>query len=407
MLKRTNDYGVAIDTRHVDVLDGIRAIAILIVVWFHIWQQSWIIPRLEVEWLKPLGLTTLDLDWIPRTGYQMVDMMILLSGFCLFLPYARNKIMGEPLSKLGKFYKKRAARILPSYWFCILVILFLFALPLKEYGSSEHMWKDLLSHLTFTHTYVQEGCELTKLNGALWTLAIEVQFYCIFPFLAKCFCKKPIVTYSVMVLLSQLYIYNGAMEHVDQIGKWLNQLPAFLGVYANGMLGAYLFIAIANSRKREKYTAIFSTILALFCIYLYGFMMKSLTVAENTNVWHLEKRFVVSVLFMIFILACCFSVKCFRRIFSNCVIVFLSSISFNLYIWHQYLSVKLKEFRIPYWEGEVPPNQTGDMVWQWKYFILCWTLSIAMAAAVTYLLERPIKRLWMKASPIGKLKKQN
>ena len=29
---------------HVGVLDGVRAAAILIVVWFHVWQQSWISP---------------------------------------------------------------------------------------------------------------------------------------------------------------------------------------------------------------------------------------------------------------------------------------------------------------------------------------------------------------------------
>ena len=32
---------------HVDVLDGVRAIAVLVVVWFHIWQQSWLMPILQ------------------------------------------------------------------------------------------------------------------------------------------------------------------------------------------------------------------------------------------------------------------------------------------------------------------------------------------------------------------------
>ena len=30
------------DTRHVDTCDGVRALAILIVAWYHIWQQSWL-----------------------------------------------------------------------------------------------------------------------------------------------------------------------------------------------------------------------------------------------------------------------------------------------------------------------------------------------------------------------------
>lgn len=406
MIKRTNDYGSDIDTKHVDVLDGIRAIAILIVAWFHLWQQSWIMPILETEWLKPLGLSEINMDWLPRTGYEMVDMMLLISGFCLFLPYARNKFMGEPLGSIGNYCKKRAARILPSYWFCIFLILFVFAIPLGEYMSSEHMWKDLISHLTFTHIYVDEGYLQTRLNCVLWTLAIEVQFYIIFPFLARCFIKKPIVTYLIMVLTSQLFIHGAALDHTDEIIKWLNQLPAFLGVYANGMLGAYLFVAIAKNYKREKYTGIFSTILAIFCIFLYGYLMKVLAGAEIEQVWQIEKRFMVSALFMIFVLACCFSVKSFRVLLSNRVMVFLSGISFNLYIWHQYIAVKLKEFRIPYWEGDIPPNQTGDKVWMWKYFILCWVLSIGMAVLVTYLLERPIAKIWMKVKPFKKFRRE-
>ena len=33
-----------IDPHHVDVLDGIRAYSILLVLWFHFWQQNWLMP---------------------------------------------------------------------------------------------------------------------------------------------------------------------------------------------------------------------------------------------------------------------------------------------------------------------------------------------------------------------------
>lgn len=46
-----------IDTRHVDVLDGVRAAAILIVVWFHFWQQNWLMPIFDTPWLSFLGVT--------------------------------------------------------------------------------------------------------------------------------------------------------------------------------------------------------------------------------------------------------------------------------------------------------------------------------------------------------------
>ena len=73
-------YTCLLYTSHIGVLDGIRAIAIFLVAWYHIWQQSWLQPLTE----------HVNLDGLVRNGSILVDMMILLSGFCLFLPYARD-----------------------------------------------------------------------------------------------------------------------------------------------------------------------------------------------------------------------------------------------------------------------------------------------------------------------------
>ena len=81
---------------------------------------------------------------------------------------------------------------------------------------------------------------------------------------------------------------------------------------------------------------------------------------------------------------------------------FLAGISFNLYIWHQYIAVKLKEFRIPYWEGTTPPNQLGDKPWMWKYMLLCIVVSLVMAILTTYLIEKPVSK-WI----LRRLNKQN
>lgn len=85
---------------------------------------------------------------------------------------------------------------------------------------------------------------------------------------------------------------------------------------------------------------------------------------------------------------------------------FLAGISFNLYICHQYIAVKLKEFRIPNWEGEELPNMTGDVAWQWKYTILCLVFSIAAAVFMTYVVERPAAR-WIKQWYEKRRKKEN
>ena len=47
------------DTRHVDTCDGVRALAILIVAWYHIWQQSWLLSGNADDWRKKRSALTL------------------------------------------------------------------------------------------------------------------------------------------------------------------------------------------------------------------------------------------------------------------------------------------------------------------------------------------------------------
>ena len=98
----------------------------------------------------------------------------------LYLPAARAARRGEPAADAGDFYLRRARRILPSYLAAVAIAL-LFAL--QEGRGGAVLVKDLLAHLTFTHTFWPETYMWTGLNVVLWTLAVEVQFYLIFPLL--------------------------------------------------------------------------------------------------------------------------------------------------------------------------------------------------------------------------------
>ena len=62
-----------VDYRHIDVLDGIRAFSILIVMWLHIWEQNWLMPIINTPSLSFLRINSINIDWLPRTGYMMVS----------------------------------------------------------------------------------------------------------------------------------------------------------------------------------------------------------------------------------------------------------------------------------------------------------------------------------------------
>lgn len=395
---------------YVKVLDGIRAMAILLIAWYHIWQQSWVQPIKDTSWLSIFHCSQINFDWLVRTGYEMVDMMLLLSGFCLFLPYARSMVYGLKEPDIKTFYKKRVARIVPSYLIAIIVA-FIVAVVNGEYGDSSEMWGDLIPHLFFGHTFFEQSYLYTKLNGVLWTLAVEVQFYLIFPFVAKLFKRWMCKTYVVMVAISWMFINWGILNFVpvEKYSMWINQLPAYLGVYANGMLAAFVVVKLTQifnqflegkeegERKKEKsQIGYFFTLLLIVSLFVYYKLMNELAYSENGNLWQIVNRFEVSALYAVFVVACAFSVPLLQKIFGNAVMRFLSGISFQLYIWHQYIALLLKNNHIPYWEGEQAPNMTGDQVWMQKYFILCWISMFVVSIGVTYLIEKPCAKWIMK-----------
>ena len=360
------------DLNYIATLDGVRAIAILLVVLFHfniLLGMGLSIPTPFLGWL---GIHQISCKWIISTGYEMVDMMLLLSGFCLFLPHAREMIGEGKTEPTKHFYKKRVARIFPSYYFCMALTLVIYILPKHLYASFLDFVKDFIPHVFFVHTYTHASYLGSRFNGVLWTLAVEVQFYLLFPFLVKLFKKYMWQTYLVMNVASLAFIHIAIMGRtMDDYGMWINQLPAFLGVYANGMLAAYLFVKMANYFNKngfDKCFAIFFTMVSIFCIFWYLMYMKDLNGAEQGQLWQVNHRFEIAVLYSIFLIATCFSVQAWKSIFSNRFMKFLSGISFNLYIWHQFIAERLNKYLLV-------PNAVKMLVWMVLSVIVAWILT--------------------------------
>ena len=377
--------------RHVAVADGLRALMIFLIGWYHIWQQSWLAPYLRI------GNFELNLDPLVRTGYLWVDGMLLLSGFLSFLPYARAMHDQTPLPSAKSFYRRRVARILPSYLFCIYILLLCDALPNGAYAVPKYMWQDLLSHLTFTHNFFRYAYFNTKLNGVLWTLAVEVQFYLIFPLLARAFVKRPAATWIGMVAAA--WIFRGyATANIAKSDILFNQLIAFMDIYALGFLCAWMYVSLARTLTPTTALKILTTALCVvICYMLRQLVMRQLhpANADQLHALQMRDRFALGALLSMLILCATWSVGALRGFLSCRLMRFLAGISFQFYIWHQYLAVKLKSWGIPYSAYDMP-NQAGDQVWKWKYTLLCFGMALTVSIAITYLLERPAQRLILR-----------
>lgn len=357
--------------------DFLRVFCCFMVAWYHIWQQSWLSPNLIIAG-RMINLTP-----PVRAGYMFVDMMLLLSGFLIYLPYANHK--EDPART---FYMKRALRILPSYWFCLLIML---GFGIAQYGFKDAtLWKDLAAHLGFVHNFFQFSYTGTRMNVVLWTLAVEVQFYLLAPALAPAFRKRPLACYIAMVAMGTCFRRLWTMPMANTT-LFVNRLPNMLDIYANGMMAAHIYAKLAKMDKHRLKIAAIATILCIAGAWgafeIIGRQART-SGYDQLRAGQLHWRWLFSACGALFLAGGSLSFKPLRTLLSNKPVRFLSGVSFNFYIWHQWLAVKLKAWHIPGYVNELP-NQASEMPWQLHYTLICFFGALALAIAVTYLIEKP------------------
>ena len=381
-----------IDYRHVDVVDGIRGLTVLMVLWFHFWQQTWFMPTYPTPWLSFLGITDLTPSHIRWVGYIFVDMMVLLSAFCLTLPVARSMILGEGVDDACTFYKKRFARIYPSYLLAVLVS-FGFQIYWGNYPTVSYAVRDLVSHLTFTHMFRADTYVYAPINGVLWTVALEVWFYVLFPPLTKLFRKSPILFWGTLTGFGGWFIFQYALKQ-DPVNMQVNQLPTFLPVFANGMLAAYLFTWYCVKVPYKRLWGVLFTVLAVVgAVLIRNQIVSAQMYREDKQLWQLEHRIVLSLCFTLFLVSAALSLKPLRWLFSNPVCRFLGAISYNLYLYHQRLMVLLR-MSLGFQSGADAAAAGAKM--QLFLTLEGLGLSLLLAAALTYLWEKPWRRWIME-----------
>ncbi len=178
-----------VDTARPAAADFLRVLAAGLVGAFHIWQQSWraVLPE---HWL--------------RAGCVGVDWLVLLSAFCLFLPWANASAQGKPLpaARPAEFYRRRAMRLLPAYY---INLLFSLALAVYRRGWSRALVWDLAAHLTLTQQLFPQSYIGTQLNGVTWTLTVFALFYLVFPLLAPLCARRPLPVLAWLCIVQAVY----------------------------------------------------------------------------------------------------------------------------------------------------------------------------------------------------------
>jgi peptidoglycan/LPS O-acetylase OafA/YrhL len=220
--------------RRIVGLDGIRGLAALYVVLYHIFLRAW--PGGAVAH-APFWALWLD------NGRAAVIVFIAVSGFSLAIGPARS---GWRFTSIREYARRRAWRILPPYWaalgFSLVMVWFVLAQP----GWAVPTAKSVVVY----GLLVQDAVVTGSPNRAFWSIAIEAQLYILLPLLLLIVRRFSAV--AMVALVAAIVVTMGLLgPHVAWANDALVKFTPDLAVlFAVGVLAAGIVTASERTRSR-------------------------------------------------------------------------------------------------------------------------------------------------------------
>ncbi len=305
-------------------LDGLRFIAFLSIFLHHgIYTQSQDVAQ------SPVFKAT---EFLTAPSYLGVPFFFCLSGFLItYLLCNEWKKFGE--INVQKFYLRRILRIWPLYYAVIIFGFFVFPFlrslfGLADYIEPAHLTNYALFLSNFDQLYNGEpyGAGL----GVTWSLAVEEQFYLVWPFLFAVLKPKNLwaLSFLLFVLSSVL------MEFFDV--SYLHTLGSMSDISVG------CFMALSIQLKKEKlHWLIQRSKLQIIGIYLLGILHVYLH--ANFQIGH---RFITSLFMGFVIFEQCFCKHSFIKMKRFKTLSFIGTFTYGLYLLHticNFISINVLE----------------------------------------------------------------
>ena len=343
-----------------------------------------------------------------------VTVFFVISGFLLYRPFVRARLLDEPQPATGAYAWRRFLRIAPPYWVALTAVGLWLSLP----GPFSDRF---LAYYGFAQTYSRD-----TFHGGLfqaWTLCIEIAFYAFLPVYAALMRAAPgrawlgrlrgeMVGLALLVAGSIAYklivVSGGDPDAVDG-SPALVALPAYLDQFALGMGLAVLSVWLERRQgvpralaPLDRFPALaWGIALAAFWAVStqLGFTARFFEPASITQ--YMERHGLYAVVAVTLVVPAVVgdqSRGLVRRFLGNRVLLYLGLISYGLYLYGGAVELQLDRWGL---REALPELGSGVAIF------LAWALpgllgSVLLATLSYYLVERPalsLKRLVGRHDP--------
>ncbi|MEV5574963.1 acyltransferase [Spirillospora sp. NPDC052269] len=376
-----------------DALDGVRAIAALMVLLFHVAASTGYLTK------EPTAMTRL----LSR-GEIGVPIFFVLSGLLLYRPWAAAAVGLTRSPGTGKYLWRRLLRLMPAYWVVMGVAIGMYSrghlsdvpsmvgLATLTYGFDMHPW--------WTDHLGPKGL------GQMWSLCVEASFYVALPALAflldrwarrgkSLHIRAQRLLYALGALSVVSVVYAVAMLRTPNPAYWGSLLPQYLGWFGAGMALAVVTVwanaaPLGPAARFARTVAASAAMCWAACVLVYVIASTPVTGISrlnSTNAWTTGFSVVLYGLVALLLVTPAALApaddRLVGRVLGNPVLAFLGRISYGLFLW---------QFVVIFVWFDLTDHApfTGDLLTD---FPVCLVLTVIVASVSYYAIEEPIRKL--------------
>lgn len=275
---------------HFQNIDGLRFFCFLSVFFFHSFHTNY-------EEIKSSSFYYFIKFDLFGNGNLGVNFFFVLSGFLITFLLIKEKELNEKIN-IKKFWIRRILRIWPLYFFCVFFGFVIFPFLKKLFGQIPNETANPWYYIGLINNFdfIKKGPPDASILGVLWSVAIEEQFYFIWPLILHIFPKKKYWIPFTLIIISSLFF----RARNDSYTMHEFHTLSCIGDMATGAFGAWLITQFEKFKNVIEYLKKI-LIVIIYSIFLLIYLFRN-ELFQGTYITRIFEREFIAIVILLIIL---------------------------------------------------------------------------------------------------------